>query len=404
MNPARQLTISALGNRGEGIARDGDNTIFVPLTLPGETVTAETAGNRGRLVDVLSPSPDRIEPFCPHFGRCGGCQLQHMAPDAYREFKRSLVTSALDHAGVAAEVAPTLAAHGAGRRRVTLHATKAGAGFMGLRSHDIHPIETCPILVPALARAPEIARDLAAVFGPCDVAFTAADNGLDVVVKGKGLKAPRTIADLARHHDLARLSLNDETLYSIRTPHIVMGSAEVPLPIASFLQATATAEAELAARVVDAAKGSKSIADLFCGVGPFALRLAAMAPVFAADSDKAAIDALQKAVRTASKIKPLAAERRDLFREPLTLFELNRFDCVVLDPPRAGAKAQVAELAKSKVKRIIYVSCDPQTFARDAAVLVAGGYAIGPVQAVDQFAYAAHIELVAVFERSTPRR
>lgn len=247
--------------------------------------------------------------------------------------------------------------------------------------------------------ATEIAREFAAVFGPCDVAFTAADNGLDVVVKGKGLKAPCSIAELARKFDLARVSLNDEVLYVVRAPSIAMGRADVELPVASFLQATRDAEETLAQNVTKAAAGFKSVADLFCGVGPFALRLAEKAPVYAADSDKPAILALQKATRGAKGLKPLTAERRDLFREPLTIYELNRFDCVVLDPPRAGAKAQAEELARCKVKRIIYVSCDAQSFARDAAILIKSGYRLAEVTPVDQFAWSAHVELVGVFDR-----
>lgn len=399
------LTISTLGHRGEGIARDGDSTVFVPLTLAGETVAAEVTGNRGRLTEVLDPSPDRIDPFCPHFGICGGCQLQHMAPHAYAAFKRDLIAAALDHAGINAEIADPVIAHGDGRRRVTLHATGSGAGFMGLRSHDIHPIDYCPILVPALAKAPKIARDLAALVGPCDVSLTATDTGLDVAVRGKGLKSPRDAAGLAHHYDIARLTLDGEVHYAVHTPMIAMGKADVPLPSGGFLQATAAAENELAARVLDAAKGFTALADLFCGIGPFALRLARRASVFAADSDKAAIAALAAGFRKAQGLKPVIAERRDLFREPLTPFELNRFDCVVLDPPRAGAKAQIAELARSKVRRVIYVSCDPQSFARDAAVLLNAGYALGPVTPVDQFAFSAHVELVAVFDRTgTSRR
>ncbi|WP_196259859.1 class I SAM-dependent RNA methyltransferase [Pelagibacterium limicola] len=399
MTPAQTLEIIGLGHRGEGIAYVEGAPVFVPHTLAGETIIAEVSGNRGRLLDIVEPSPDRVAPFCPHFGRCGGCQLQHMAPSSYGAFKRDLVVSALAHAGVEADVAEPVIAHGTGRRRVTLHATRHGAGFMGLRSHDIHPIEACPILVPALVKAPEIAARIAALLGPCDVAFTVADTGLDVAIKGKGLKPSAAIAELARRYDIARVSLNGEPLYSVRAPLLALGKAGVALPVAGFLQATAAAEAELATRVTDAARGLKSMADLFSGIGPFALRLAQIAPVFAADSDKAAIDALAKAVRTTTGLKPLSAECRDLFREPLTPFELNRFDCVVLDPPRAGAKAQVLELAKAKVKRVIYVACDPQSFGRDAAILVAAGYRIGTVTPVDQFAFSAHIELLAVFDR-----
>lgn len=298
-----------------------------------------------------------------------------------------------------AEIATPIIAHGAGRRRATLHATKTQAGFMALRSHSIHDLDRCPILVPALANAPWIACHIAAAIGPCDVSFTASDMGLDVAIRLKGARPNPKLTTIARGFDLARLSLNGEPLILHRQPTVTMGKADVPLPVASFLQATQEAESVLAGLVADAVARAKHVADLFCGVGPFALWLAERAPVFAADSDAPAIAALDAARRKARGLKPITAERRDLFREPLGPFELNRFDAVVLDPPRAGAEAQVRELAKSKVRTIAYVSCDPQSFARDAAILVASGYAIGPVTPVDQFAFSAHTEVFAAFTR-----
>lgn len=393
------LAITGLGHRGEGVALHESKPVFVPLTLPGETVRAELAGNRGQLIAVLKPAPERVEPFCPHFGGCGGCQLQHMAREFYADWKRGLVADALARAGIAAEIAPLLLAHGAGRRRATLHAKRDRAGFMAIRSHEIHGIETCPILVPALEKAPEIARAIAGVLGPCDVGFTASAVGLDIAVYAKGAKPMAGLARVAERFDLARLALNGEVILNYRTPFVLMGTAQVPLPVGSFLQATAEAEEALAGLVLAAAQGSKALADLFCGMGPFALRLAARAPVYAADSDKPAIAALDAARRGAKGLKAVTAERRDLFREPLTKFELNRFDCVVIDPPRAGAEAQVRELAGSKVKKVISVSCDPRSFARDAGILIAGGYRMGAVTPVDQFAWSAHVEVVAVFTR-----
>ncbi len=394
------LTIERVGHRGEGLARVDGEPIFVPLTLAGETVKADVSGNRGILDSILAPSADRIDPFCPHFGVCGGCQLQHMGPDLYGDFKRALVVEALERAGVAAQVGETIFAHGEGRRRASLHATKAKAGYMGLRSREIAGIDRCPILVPALEKAPIIARDCAASVGPCDVSFTASATGLDVAISAKGAEPVARLGGLARHYDLARLSLNGEPVIVDRQPMVEMGKARVPLPIGAFLQATAQAEDTLAGLVAEAVKGHRHVADLFCGMGPFALRLAEQRPVYAADADGPAIDALDRAIRTTQGLKPITAERRDLFREPLGAFELNRFDAVVLDPPRAGAKAQVNELAGSKVKTIAYVSCDPQSFARDAATLVAGGYRIGPVTPVDQFAWSAHTEVFARFEKS----
>ncbi|WP_421952162.1 class I SAM-dependent RNA methyltransferase [Pelagibacterium sp.] len=399
MNRIETLAIERLGHRGEGVATLDGKPIFVPLSLEGETITVEIDGNRGRLIEVIEPSPMRGQPFCPHFGACGGCQLQHLGADAYRQFKRGLVVDALSRAGVQADTADPIVAHGAGRRRATLHATKSAAGFMALRSHAIHDIDTCPVLVPALARAPEIARAIAAVVGPCDVSFTASDLGLDVAIRAKRAKPTADLTAIAREHDLARISLNGEPLILQRPPVVTMGKSSVPIPVSSFLQATADAEEVLASLVVDGVRGAKQIADLFCGMGPFALRLAARAPVFAADSDAPAIDALNAARRNTKGLKPITAERRDLFREPLGVFELNRFDAVVLDPPRAGAKAQVKALAKSTVPTIAYVSCDAQSFAKDAALLIAGGYRIGTVTPVDQFAYSSHVEMFAVFYR-----
>lgn len=400
MNPIETLTIERLGHRGEGIATRDGKPVFVGLTLEGETVTAEIEGNRGRLVDIVSPSPQRRAAPCPHYGACGGCQLQHLDMEAYRQFKRDLVADALARADISAEIAEPIIAHGTGRRRATLHATKVAAGFMALRSHHIHDLDTCPILVPALARAPTIARAIAAVTGPCDAAFTSSDMGLDVSIRAKGARSDARLTEIARQFDLARLSLNGEPLILQRPPTVTMGPSRVGLPVSSFLQATADAEEILASLVTGAIRSAKQVADLFCGAGPFALRIASRVPVFAADSDAPAIAALGAAQRNTKGLKPVTAERRDLFREPLSVFELNRFDAVVLDPPRAGAQAQARELAKSKVQTIAYVSCDPQSFARDAAILVTGGYEVGTVTPVDQFAYSSHVEVFAVFYKA----
>ena len=266
-----------------------------------------------------------------------------------------------------------------GRRRASIHARKSGSGFMSLRSHHLHPIDLCPILVPALAPAFDIARAIEAKMGDCDVAVTASETGLDVMVKAPRAKDSLALALIAQDFALARLSLNGEILVERTAPLVTIGKAKVKLPIASFLQATAAGEAALGDLVCDALAGAKSVADLFCGIGPFALRLAAFARVEAFDSDKGGLAALAEAVRRTQGLKPISTERRDLFREPLTARELGRFDAVVFDPPRAGAEAQARELAKSTVKRVVAVSCDAATFARDAAILVAGGYRLATV-------------------------
>lgn len=395
----RTARIDSLGHKGEGIAVIEGNRVFVPFALPGEEVVLEVEGERGRLVDILTPSPHRAAPFCPHFGVCGGCQLQHMDPASYAAFKTELVENPLRQAGIDVPVSRFVLAHGAGRRRATLHARRDAAGYMRLRSHDLLDLDACPILVPGLARAPDIARALGAAIGECDIAFTASNAGIDAVIRKapKGMKVDKLVP-LANALGLARLAVDREMILLRQQPSIFMGRAEVALPIGSFLQATAAAEQVLADHVVAAVGKAKSVADLFCGVGPFALRLAETAPVYAADSDKPAILALDKAARHTRGLKTVTTRARDLFRDPLTRFELD-FDCVVLDPPRAGAEAQVKEIALSKLRHVVMVACDPRSFARDAAHLVQAGFILEELIAVDQFAWSNHIELAATFRR-----
>jgi 23S rRNA (uracil1939-C5)-methyltransferase len=411
------LTISRLGHRGDGVAELPGGPVFVAGALPGERITAQrlkpgSEGERAELVEVLEPSTDRAAPFCPLFGRCGGCATQHMAEQPYRDWKRGLLVEVLARAALVPPVAGMIDAHGEGRRRVTFHARREGAGwllgFMAARSHEIVDLEHCPILVPGLAKAPAIARRLAQQLGgskPLDIQVTATQGGLDVDIRGHGplndkgrLAAMITLAGVL---DLARLSLHGETMVERRSPSLTMGKAQIAPPPGGFLQATAAGEATLAELVTALVpKKAKRIADLFCGCGPIALHLASMVQVHAADSEKAAMTALDRAWRGASGLKTITMETRDLFRRPLLESELNTFDMVVLDPPRAGALAQVERLAASKVSLIAYVSCNAASFARDAALLVAAGYALESVTPVDQFRHSAHVELVGAFRRS----
>ncbi|MBU1307811.1 MAG: RNA methyltransferase [Alphaproteobacteria bacterium] len=393
-------TITSLGHKGEGIAEIEGRKVFVPLVLAGERVEIEADGDRGTLLGVITPAANRIEPFCPHFGACGGCQLQHMDRPSYEAFKIGLVETPLQFAGLDIRVGRFVDGSGGGRRRATLHARREGAGYMRLRSHEVHGLDSCPILAPGLARAPEIARAVMQAVGEADVSFVASLTGLDVAIRTekKQARADR-VAPLVSRFKLARLALNGEMVLQAQPAIITMGRAQVELPIGSFLQATEQAEQLLADYVV-AAMGPKvkSVADLFCGVGPFALRLAEQRTVAAFDNDKPGIAALDKARRFAKGLREITAKARDLFRDPLTQFEL-AYDAVVLDPPRAGAEAQVRELAKSKVKTVVMVACDSRTFARDAAILVAGGYVMSDLIAVDQFTQSTHVEIAATFRR-----
>ena len=398
------------------MAETASGPLYVPGALPDEIVDAERDGERGRLLAIARPSRLRVEPFCPYFGRCGGCVAQHAAPGLYADWKRDKVVAALARAGVEAEVVPLLDAHGAGRRRVTLHARDAdGAmrvGFMEARSHRLVAIDRCPIAVPGLARAPEVAARLAGAIGrigkPLDVLVTATAAGLDVELRGSGPLPERrrqVLIGLAASLDLARLALHGEVLIARRPPGIRVGPALVVPPPGAFLQATQAGEAILAGLVLDAVGArAKRAVDLFAGSGPFTLALARSCEVLAVDGDEAALQALERAARGASGLRRVECERRDLFRRPLLVPELDRFDAIVFDPPRAGAQAQVAWIAQSKVPLVIGVACDAGTFARDAAMLVAAGYRLERVIPVDQFKYSAHVELVGVFRRTVEAR
>ncbi len=408
------LTISALAHRGDGVAQTASGAVYVPYALPGETVEAEAVAghpDRRHLLRVIEPSPERIAPFCPHFGVCGGCAIQHWQPDRYREWKRGLVVEALAQAGLDAPVGELIDAHGAGRRRATLHARRSAhdvleVGFTAVRAHQVIGIDRCPVLAPALdgaiAAAWAIAEALRPERKPLDIQVTASQAGLDVDLRGSGPLSPaRTSAlgSLAARLRLARLTRHGELVLQTAPPTLKVGRATVALPPGSFLQATAAGEDALAKAVLGHAIKAKSAADLFCGIGPFALRLAETMRVRAFDSSESAVTALRQAASSTAGLKPVEAQTRDLFRRPLVREELKGIDVAVFDPPRQGAEAQARELARSAVPLVIAVSCNPATFARDACLLVEGGYKLGPVTAIDQFRHTAHVELVARFER-----
>ncbi len=395
-----RVIIESLGQRGEGIAELDGQRVYVPFTVPGDQVElGDVVDEHARPLEIVVPGTGRAAPFCDHFTFCGGCQLQHLDQAAYAAFKRGLVVTALSYAGIEAPVSGLVDATGEGRRRATLHASKAGAGYMIQRSHDLYAIDYCPILVPALKQAPAIARAAYEAVGPCDVGLTATLYGLDVSVWPEARSRPERLTQMGRRFHLGRLTLNRELVMQNAMPAVKMGRARVEVPPGSFLQATVAAEEALAGLVTSALTSSKRVVDLFCGVGTFALRLAETMNVAAFDGDKPAILALQKAVRMTQGLKPVEAAPRDLFREPLTTIELRAFDGLVFDPPRAGAEGQAAAIAASGIKTVVAVSCEPATFARDAAILIGGGYRLESVTPVDQFAWSTHVEIVGVFRR-----
>ncbi|TAL78172.1 MAG: class I SAM-dependent RNA methyltransferase [Beijerinckiaceae bacterium] len=405
------LQIERLGQRGEGIAQGDKGPIYVPYALAGETIRAEVAGDRGDLVEIIEASPERIAPFCPYYGVCGGCAVQALAPIAYAEWKRGLVAAALKRANVTAEVGALVDAHGEGRRRATFHARfgpgkEVHVGFMKARAHEIVAIESCPVLASSMASALPAARAIAVALKsarkPLDMLFTATLSGLDVDIRGHGaLDATRLAAliGVAERHDLARLSNHGMLVIERRAPILRMGKTDVAPPTGAFLQATESGETALAQAVTEAFSGSARGLDLFAGVGTFSLRLAETIQVHAADSDGPALAALLKAARARPELRPVSIEKRDLFRRPFTAAELAPYDAVVFDPPRAGAELQAQALAGSMTPLVVAVSCNPISFARDIALLEFGGYTVESIKPFDQFRYSPHVEIVAVLRR-----
>ena len=410
-----RLVIDHVGHRGDGVAVVDGESVYVPYTLGGETVeVAAVPGHhpdRRRLLAVETASPERVAPFCQHFGVCGGCAIQHWEAEHYRAWKRNIVIETLAQAGLACEVGPLVDAHGAGRRRITLHA-RVGThdvlkvGFAAANSHDIVPVDRCPVLDPGLSGALDaawaLAEPLNATGKPLDIQITTTGTGLDVDVRGSGALPAPTIAalsEVAERHRLARLTRHGELVLMRAPPVITIGTAQVVLPPGSFLQATVAGEETLAALVAEHCRRARHIADLFCGVGPFALRLATKSRISAFDSDAGAVAALQQAAKSTPGLKPIKADARDLFRRPLVPQELRDYDAVVFDPPRQGAQAQAQQLAASKIPVVVAVSCNVGTFARDARILIDGGYRLEAVTPVDQFRHTPHVELVARFAR-----
>src|SRR5271157_6208319 len=337
-----ELAIVALDADGRGVAEGG---AIVPGALPGERARIRLAGRRAELIEVLDPSPRRAKPFCGWFGTCGGCAAQHMSEALYRDWKRGLVVDALKRAHVEAEVAPLIDAHGAGRRRATFHARfphggPDEVGFMRARSHDIVSIDACPLFAPAMAGAVEAARalagDLRGLMKPLDIGVTATLEGLDIDLRGPGpldLTETRKLVRTAERLDLARVSNHGAVVIERRPPRVAFGEALVTLPPGGFLQATEAGETRLAAFAETALKDARRVADLFCGAGAFALRLARRREVFAVDSDAAAIHALERGAAAAQGWRKLVAERRDLLQRPLRAEELASFDGALFDPP-----------------------------------------------------------------------
>lgn len=405
---SERLVIADLAAQGDGVTETG---VFVAGTLPGERIRANVTGHRAQLLEVTEPSAARQDPVCRHFEICGGCTLQHAADALIADWKRDLVARALAARGIdEVEIAQTLTSPPASRRRVTFSArrTKKGtlAGYHVGGSDQIVAIEECPVARPDILEALPLIERLVAEGasrkGEMKFTVTASPSGLDVAASGGkqldgGLYG--TLVAATATSRIARLTWDGEPILSRRPPGQHMGRALVVPPPGGFLQATEAGETALVAAVREAVVGSNRIADLFSGCGTFTLPLAEGAEVHAVEGDAAALDALESGWRKAEGLKRVSVECRDLFRRPMLARDLEGFDAIVFDPPRQGARAQVEQIALTRIPRIAAVSCNPATFARDARILIDAGWRLEKVIPIDQFRWSPHVELAAGFVR-----
>ena len=405
-----KITIERIGHLGDGIAQGPTGPIYAPATLPGEEVEGDLQGDTLTNIRIITPSPNRIRPPCPHARTCGGCLMQHASDSFVAEWKQAIVQGALFGQGLTASLRPILTSPPQSRRRATLAArrTKGGAmlGFHARGSDTLVSVQNCKLLHPDLIASFPALEALVKLggtrTGEVNFTITRSFGGLDVMVtNGKPLNAAMQL-DLARVAEalsIARLTWNGETVALRTAPVQRFGRALVAPPPGAFLQATAEGESALLRAVALAVGPSRRIADLFSGSGTFTLPLAERSEVHAVEADAAMIAALDKGARMAEGLKRVTHEVRDLFRRPLEPDELKSFDAVVMDPPRAGAEAQTKALARVAVPVIAMVSCNPISFARDAKILISSGYQIEWIQVVDQFRWSSHVELVALLRK-----
>ncbi|MGJ8597726.1 class I SAM-dependent RNA methyltransferase [Sulfitobacter sp.] len=403
-----EYSIKRLGIFGDGIA---EGPVFVPMTLPGEVVTGTLEGTTLSDVKIITPSDDRVAPPCKHFKSCGGCQLQHASDAVVEAFKTDIIAQALAAQGIKTEIRPIVTSPAQSRRRATFAArrTKKGtmSGFHGRASGTVIEIPDCKLVEPELLAARDIAESLAELGGSrkstLAVTVTTSRVGLDIQVSGgKPIDGQLriTLAALCDSRGFARLTWDDEVIAQRAPPVQRFGVADVCPPPGAFMQATAHGEAHLLAAVQEAVGDAKRVIDLFAGCGTFTLPLAKNAEVFAVEGDKLMMAAMDKGWRMAVGLKTVTHAARDLYRRPLLPDEFKKYDAVVMDPPRNGAEAQTAELIRSDIKRVAYVSCNPVTFARDVAQMIAGGFTLDWVQPVDQFRWSSHVELAAQLSRA----
>lgn len=416
-----EITITHIGHQGDGLGQlqslGQDKPIAIPLTLPGEIVRAEIQAGKeplqGRILEITAPSPQRAIPPCPVFGICGGCRLQHMKQDAYREWKRGMVNHLLAKSGFFVRVEDIFFTPPASRRRASLVAKKEDGkmllGFHARESHAVVSVEHCAVLKPQLSSLLPALRDILGTVLDDGQSLTAhitlLRGAIEIVLSGHRFSDTQSekLTLWASAQNITRLytrideNSENRILLSRHTFTARYGEHEVELPPHAFMQASDEAEAAMVAFVKPMLAGARHIADLFCGTGLFALSVHDKnKTMLAVDADGTAIHLLHHATQNLRGFKTM---RRNLFREPLKAIELKTLDALCLDPPRAGAKEQCAEIVRTKIKTVVYVSCNSATFLRDAKILEGGGYTLKTVRAFDQFLWSQHVELIGLFVR-----
>ncbi|MGF7156846.1 class I SAM-dependent RNA methyltransferase [Bartonella heixiaziensis] len=409
------VIIDHIGKSGHGVSNMPCGSIYVPFTLPREIVTIALHGKYGKLIALEEKSSQRIDALCQHFENCGGCLLQHWSADAYCTWKRQLVVDALKSHGIDILVSPLIECGYHSRRRITLTAlaTQNGhiIGFNRHLSHEVIAVKECPVTRLEIMSKLDDIRSLCALVSNhakrFHITITSVENGLDIALSGCIIRdelVRQKMVRAALSCGITRLSVEGEILIEQEKPLVYFGDVRVELPPGGFLQATVEAENIMGNIIFAHLKKAKNAIDLFSGVGTFTLRMAKKVNVHAVENDGTALTNLDRAARFATGLKTVTCEKRDLFRRPLSAKELEYFECVVFDPPRAGAQEQVRELAKATIPCVVAISCNPVTFARDLSLLVAGGYTIEQIIPIDQFLWSPHVEMVAVLSKRKANR
>ena len=402
--------IDALGRLGDGLVHAPSQDIIAPFTLPNETVTGQIIDGQLTDIRIIEPTPSRIKPACRHFKRCGGCKFQHATDQLTQDWKSEQIARALQAHGIETTFRPPHNSPPYARRRTTLTArkTKSGVmlGYLAAQTNALIEIQDCPVLTPEIWEKRPIFEQLARFAvtrkSVAKLGITQCSNGLDIEIQASlepDVATRQQIGLICETAKLARISWNGETLAQSDPPVVTFKSIKVAPPVGAFLQATRDGQEAIQDAVLEIIEGVNTVADLFSGCGTFSLPAAKRCEVSAYEGSSKMIEALENAWRAAPDLHALKAETRDLFRRPLLAQELDRFNAAIIDPPRAGAAAQIAEFAKSKIPLIAHVSCNPSTFARDAKTLIEAGFNLDWVKMVDQFKWSTHVELIGKFSR-----